>query len=77
MTGRESPRVPIVVSGVQHGEPPLRTVLVNGEPVGEAFSIVDVIEFALHSGLEHVDLDDPSVIRWMGGDKFTWTRQST
>jgi hypothetical protein len=77
MAGSESPGVPIVVSGVQHGEPPFRIVLVNGEPVGEAFSFVDVIEFSLRSGLEHVDLDDPSVIRWVGGDKFTWTRQPT
>jgi hypothetical protein len=48
----------------------------NGEPVGQAFPTVDVIQFALNSGLEHVDLDDPSVIRWVGDDKFTWTRRS-
>jgi hypothetical protein len=77
MTGSEGARVPIVVAGVQHGEPPFRIVLVDGEPVGEAFSIVDVIEFALHSGVEHVDLGDPSVIRWVGGDKFRCTRRST
>ncbi|WP_322973962.1 hypothetical protein [Actinacidiphila oryziradicis] len=69
MTESGVPGIPIVVSGVQHGEPPFRIVLVNGEPVGQAFSIVDVIQFALHSGLEHLDLADTSVIRWVGGSQ--------
>jgi hypothetical protein len=69
--------VPIVVSQVMAGDPLFRIVQIGGATVGKAFSIVDVIEFARRAGLDDVDLDDPSVVRWVGGDKYTWTRWST
>ncbi|KUJ68569.1 hypothetical protein ACZ90_16910 [Streptomyces albus subsp. albus] len=76
MTESESPRstIPvIVVLSVQPGDPPYRLVEVAGEFVGAAHSVVDVIEIAYRVGLGKVDLDDPDVVRWVGGDKFTWT----
>ncbi|MDT3400130.1 hypothetical protein RKE29_26500 [Streptomyces sp. B1866] len=76
MTEIVSPRVTpprIVVRGVQPGDPPFRIVKMDGELVGIARSIVDVIEIARQAGLGHLDLDDPDVVRWVGGDKFTWT----
>ncbi|MDX6331540.1 MAG: hypothetical protein QOI83_3923 [Streptomycetaceae bacterium] len=72
----ESPGVappPIVVSQVMPGDPPFRIVQIGGQQVGKAFSPVDVIEFARRAGLDDVDLDDPSVVQWVGGDKFKWT----
>ncbi|MFD8871266.1 MULTISPECIES: hypothetical protein [Streptomyces] len=76
MTESESPRVhlpPIVVLGVQPNNPPFRLVEVAGEVIGKAHSVLDVIEIARTIGMEDADLDDPDVVRWVGGDKFTWT----
>jgi hypothetical protein len=67
---------PIVVSPVVPGDRPFRLVQIGGEQVGKAYSLFDVIEFARRAGLDEVDLDDPSVVRWVGGDKYTWTRWS-
>ncbi|GAA1004978.1 MULTISPECIES: hypothetical protein [Streptomyces] len=63
----------IVVLGVQPGNPPFRVVEIDGEVVGEARGITDVLEAAAAFGISIHDLDDPDVIRWVGGDKFTWT----
>ncbi|MET7704075.1 MULTISPECIES: hypothetical protein [unclassified Streptomyces] len=65
-----SPR--IMVLGVQPGIPPFRIVEIDGEVVGEAQTIVDVLETASAHGITVHDLDDPDVVRWVGGDKFTW-----
>ncbi|WP_415925405.1 hypothetical protein [Streptomyces sp. ME19-01-6] len=76
MTESESPRVhlpPIVVLGVQPNDPPFRLIEVAGEVIGKAHSVLDVIEIARVVGMEDADLDDPDVVRWVGGDKFTWT----
>ncbi|MEU1800596.1 hypothetical protein [Streptomyces sp. NPDC019937] len=76
MTESESPRVTrptMVVLGVQEGEPPYRLVEVAGELVGKAHSVLDIIGLARQLGIEDIDLDDPDVVRWVGGDKFTWT----
>ncbi|WP_432588213.1 hypothetical protein ABVG11_24375 [Streptomyces sp. HD1123-B1] len=76
MTESEIPRITrpsIVVLGVQPGEPPYRLVEVAGELAGKAHSVLDVIEIARSVGLDDVDLDDPDIVRWVGGDKFTWT----
>jgi hypothetical protein len=76
MTESESPRVhlpPILVLGVQPNDPPFRLIEVAGEVIGKAHSVLDVIEIARMIGLEDADLDDPEVVRWVGGDKFTWT----
>ncbi|GAA2886212.1 hypothetical protein [Streptomyces mexicanus] len=66
-----SPR--IMVLGVQPGTPPFRVVEIDGEVVGEAKTITDVLHAASAAGIIVHDLDDPGVIRWVGGDKFTWS----
>ncbi|MCW5249755.1 MULTISPECIES: hypothetical protein [unclassified Streptomyces] len=66
-----SPR--ILVLGVQPGTPPFRIVEIDGEVVGEARTVIDVLEAAAAFGIRVHDLDDPAVVRWVGGDKFTWT----
>lgn len=66
-----SPR--ILVLGVQPGTPPFRIVEIDGQVVGEATTLIDVLEAAAAFGIKVHDLDDPDVVRWVGGDKFTWT----
>jgi hypothetical protein len=76
MTEIASPRVShprIMVLGVQPGTPPFRIVEIDREVVGEAKSVTDVLETAAAFGITVHDLDDPDVVRWVGGDKFTWT----
>lgn len=63
---------PMVVSGVVPGDPPFRMVEVDGEPVGIARDLSDVVRLARRLGLKHVDLDDPAVVRWVGGGKYHW-----
>ncbi|MGW2824531.1 hypothetical protein ACWC24_26555 [Streptomyces sp. NPDC001443] len=65
-----SPR--IMVLGVQPGDPPFRIVEIDGEVVGEARTVTDVLAAAAASGIVVHDLDDPDVVCWVGGDKFTW-----
>ncbi|MFE2042293.1 hypothetical protein ACFXAZ_15430 [Streptomyces sp. NPDC059477] len=76
MTEVDSPRISqprILVLGVQPGTPPFRIVEIDGEVVGAARTIIDVLEVAADWGITIRDLDDPDVVRWVGGDKFTWT----
>ncbi|MFF1448355.1 hypothetical protein ACFVYF_09400 [Streptomyces sp. NPDC058274] len=63
----------ILVLGVQPGSPPFRIVEIDGEVVGEAKAMTDVLMAAAACGITVHDLDDPDVIRWVGGDKLTWT----
>lgn len=75
MTESEIPRAPltpIVVLKVHDGNPPFRLVEVEGEPVGMAFSLMDVMGHVHRLGLKASDLDDPDKVRWVGGDKYTW-----
>lgn len=75
MTEIASPHIShprITVLGVQPGEPPFRIVEVDGEMVGRARSLVDVLDVASEAGVPVHDLDDPEVVRWVGGDKLTW-----
>ncbi|MEU7062517.1 hypothetical protein ACIA6C_18040 [Streptomyces sp. NPDC051578] len=62
----------VVVSPVMAGSPPFRIVQVCGEVAGRAHDVIDVIHLLRAVGIPHPDLDDPSVVRWEGGDKFTW-----
>ncbi|WP_128374631.1 hypothetical protein [Streptomyces cavernae] len=62
----------IMVLGVQPGTPPFRVVEIDGEVVGEALAITDVLVAAAAAGITVHDLDDPDVVCWVGGDKFTW-----
>ncbi|GAA1416694.1 hypothetical protein GCM10009601_09380 [Streptomyces thermospinosisporus] len=76
MTESASPHITkprIMVLGVQPGSPPFRIVEIDGQVVGEARSITDVLQLAAAHGITVHDLDDPDVVRWVGGDKFTWT----
>lgn len=76
MTEVASPHISqprILVLGVQPGTPPFRIVEIDGQVVGEAKSVTDVLEAAAAYGILVHDLDDPDVVRWVGGDKFTWT----
>jgi hypothetical protein len=76
MTESASPHISwprILVLGVQPGTPPFRIVEIDGEVVGEATAVTDVLTAAAAAGVPVHDLDDPEVIRWVGGDKFTWT----
>ncbi|GHD25370.1 hypothetical protein [Streptomyces galbus] len=63
----------IMVLGVQPGHPPFRIVEIDGEVVGEARGVTDVLETAAAFGITVHDLDDPDVVRWVGGDRYTWT----
>ncbi|MFD1656744.1 hypothetical protein ACFSL4_00465 [Streptomyces caeni] len=63
----------IVVHAVQPGTPPFRIVEIDGEMVGEAKSLTQVLEFAADAGIPVHDVDDPDLVRWVGGDKLTWT----
>ncbi|GGZ98281.1 hypothetical protein [Streptomyces bluensis] len=75
MTEIASPHIPhprILVLGVQPGPPPFRIVEIDGQVVGEARAITDVLAAASAAGIRVHDLDDPDVVRWVGGDKFTW-----
>jgi hypothetical protein len=77
MTESASPHIAhprIQVLGVQPGTPPFRIVEIDGEVVGEARTVTDVLEAAAAFGIRVHDLDDPEVVRWVGGDKFTWHR---
>ena len=62
----------IMVLGVQPGTPPFRIMEIDGEVVGSAKTITDVLETAAAYGITVHDLDDPEVVRWVGGDKLTW-----
>lgn len=78
MTEIASPRMGsprIMVLGVmpgRQGTPPFRIVEIDGEVVAEARTVIDVLEVAADYGITVHDLDDPDVVRWVGGDKFTW-----
>lgn len=76
MTESASPHISrprIKVSGVYPGDPPFRIVEIDGQVVGEARTVTDVLEVAAAFGVPVHDLDDPDTVRWVGGDKFTWT----
>ncbi|WP_173266973.1 hypothetical protein [Streptomyces pacificus] len=63
---------PIVVLPVQPGDPPFRVVEIEGRTVGIAHDMIDVISLAHASGRHGVDLDDPALVRWVGGGKYRW-----
>ncbi|SCD64008.1 hypothetical protein GA0115245_110818 [Streptomyces sp. di188] len=63
----------ITVLGVQPGPPPFRIVEIDGQVVGEARDVTDVLQAAAVYGIRVHDLDDPDTVRWVGGDKFTWS----
>ncbi|MFF1381704.1 hypothetical protein [Streptomyces sp. NPDC058308] len=62
----------ITVLGVQPGHPPFRIVEIDGQVVGKAKTVTDVLDAAAMAGITVHDLDDPDTVRWVGGDQFTW-----
>ncbi|WP_406119211.1 hypothetical protein [Streptomyces sp. NBC_00989] len=75
MTEIASPHIShprIMVLKVQPGTPPFRIVEIDGQMVCEARTLTDVLEVAAVCGITVSDLDDPDVVRWVGGDKLTW-----
>ncbi|MET7289540.1 hypothetical protein [Streptomyces sp. NPDC005573] len=78
MTEQSAPflsRPRITVLGVcpgKPGEPPFRIMEIDGQVVGEVSSITDVLLAAAAHGIVVHDLDDPNVVCWVGGGKFTW-----
>lgn len=76
MTESASPYIShprIMVLGVQPGTPPFRIVEIDGQVVGEAKAATDVLAAAAAFGITVHDMDDPDVVRWVNGDKYTWT----
>ncbi|TLS40856.1 hypothetical protein FE633_39125 [Streptomyces montanus] len=76
MTESASPYIShprITVLGVQPGNPPFRIVEIDGYVIGEAKALTDVLMAAAAYGIPVHDADDPEVVRWVGGDKLTWT----
>ncbi|MBM9623797.1 hypothetical protein [Streptomyces zhihengii] len=76
MTEGFPPHVPaarITVLDVQPGNPPFRIVEVDGEFVGRAMSMTDVLLVASEAGIPIHDLDDLDEVRWVGGNKYAWT----
>ncbi|MEU3982004.1 hypothetical protein AB0F77_18190 [Streptomyces sp. NPDC026672] len=78
MTEIASPHISqprILVLGVMQGapgSPPFRIVEIDGEVVAQARAVTEVLEVCAIFGITVHDLDDPEVVRWVGGDKFTW-----
>ncbi|MER5779730.1 hypothetical protein ABT144_36630 [Streptomyces sp. NPDC002039] len=62
----------VTVLGVQPGAPPFRIVEVDGEFIGRATSMTDVLLIAAEAGVHIHDLDDLDSVLWVGGGKFTW-----
>ncbi|MFJ8921509.1 hypothetical protein B046DRAFT_05495 [Streptomyces sp. LamerLS-316] len=73
MTESPRPSAPrITVLPVQPGDPPFRIVEIDGEVIGSATDMTDVLIAASAAGIRVHDLDDPAVVRWVGGGKLTW-----
>ncbi|MEV7417562.1 hypothetical protein [Streptomyces sp. NPDC089919] len=66
-------RARITVLGVQPGQPPFRIVELDGEYIGKATSMTDLLLLAADAGITVHDLDDLDEITWVGGGKFVWT----
>ena len=76
MTESASPYIShprITVLGLQPGNPPFRIVQIDGAVVGAATALTDVQNAAAAYGIPVHDADDPEDVRWVGGDKHTWT----
>ncbi|MGW0765751.1 hypothetical protein [Streptomyces sp. NPDC002676] len=66
----------ILVLGVcpgKPGSPPFRIMEIDGQVVGEARHLTDVLETAAAYGIVIHDMNDTDVVRWVGGDQYHWT----
>ena len=52
-----------------------RRVTIDGERMGTAYSLFDVLDFMHGAGLPAVDrsVDDPELIEWRGGGPYAWS----
>lgn len=67
------PRVTVLpVQPAKPGHRPFRVVEIDGEVVGVATSMTEVVKAARDAGIELDDLDDPDQVRWVGGGQYTW-----
>ncbi|WEO93832.1 hypothetical protein A6P39_007320 [Streptomyces sp. FXJ1.172] len=79
MTEQAAPHIShprVMVLGVCPGRPghrPFRIMEIDGQVIGEVRTVTDVLEIAAAHGITIHDLDDPDAVRWVGGDKYTWT----
>lgn len=79
MTEQAAPHIShprVMVLGVCPGKPgqrPFRIMEIDGQVIGEVRAVTDVLEVAASHGITIHDLDDPDLVRWVGGDKYTWT----
>ncbi|MGP3683606.1 hypothetical protein ACTVZO_02670 [Streptomyces sp. IBSNAI002] len=76
MTESASPYISaarVTVLAVNPGDAPFRIVEIDGEFVGTARSMTDVLLTAAANGITVHDLDDPDEVRWVGGGKYRWS----
>ncbi|MEU9304614.1 hypothetical protein [Streptomyces sp. NPDC048269] len=76
MTESASPYISsarVTVLGVHPGVPPFRIVEIDGEVVGTARSMTDVLLTAAAAGITIHDLGDPGEVRWVGGGQYHWS----
>ncbi|WP_198035320.1 DUF998 domain-containing protein [Streptacidiphilus rugosus] len=62
----------VTVHGVVSGPRPFRRVEIQGYDAGPAFRPEDVLRLCRDRGFHDVNLDDPAVVTWVGGDAGTW-----
>jgi hypothetical protein len=62
---------PVIVIGPA-GDPPYRRVEIRHQPVGKAYRVDDVVEFARRAGLDHLDLEADGSVQWIGGGSHQW-----
>ncbi|WP_370101384.1 DUF998 domain-containing protein [Streptacidiphilus sp. MAP12-20] len=62
----------VTVHAVVPGTRPFRRVEIQGYDAGPAFRPEDVLRLCRDRGFHDVNLDDPAVVTWLGGDAKTW-----
>jgi hypothetical protein len=63
---------PVIVFPPVYGDAPFRRVEIRHRPVGRAYRLADVIEFARRAGLEDLDPLDPEQVGWRRGGPDVW-----
>ena len=66
------PTDPPVIVMAPAGDPPYRRVEIRHQPVGKAYRIEDVVEFARRAGLEDLDPYDPEQVGWRHDGPDVW-----
>ncbi|MDF4252698.1 hypothetical protein [Streptomyces sp. WMMB303] len=67
-----TPSPPIVVYPPEGGGG--RRVLLDGQELGRAFSLYDLVELLNGAGLDAAatEFEDPRVFEWRGGGPYSW-----